>query len=186
MKERLKALMVVGLAVFLVAGCATPSPRQRPVKTSPIASGPQTVEAARKALEGRWTLMSLDVSADDGRKASVDATGILNSDAFGNLSVEYRLSDAGRKTLEGLGIRPPNPVISESGQVAIDTQQRRITYLPSDAAARAFDADLAAARANPFSLERPRYYALGDDGILTLATRHDSGQDAAVSRWKKN
>jgi hypothetical protein len=76
-------------------------------------------------------------------------------------------------------------VISTTGQAVIDTQQRRITYVPPDAASRAFDANLAAARANPFALERPRYYSLGDDGILTLATRHDSGRDAAVSRWKK-
>jgi hypothetical protein len=177
-------LAAAGLAVGLLAGCAA-SPRQRPVKTEPIASGPQTVEAARKALEGRWTLVSLDVTADDGRKASVDATGVLTSDAFGNLNIEYRLSEAGQKALEGVGIRPPSPVISTTGQAVIDTQQRRITYVPPDAAARAFDANLAAARANPFALERPRYYSLGDDGTLTLATRHDSGKDAAVSRWKK-
>jgi hypothetical protein len=184
MIRQMGVLAAAGVAVGLLAGCAA-SPRQRPVETEPIASGPQTVEAARKALEGRWTLVSLDVTADDGRKASVDATGVLTSDAFGNLNIEYRLSEAGQKALEGVGIRPPNPVISTTGQAVIDTQQRRITYVPPDAAARAFDADLAAARANPFALERPRYYSLGDDGILTLATRHDSGKDAAVSRWKK-
>ena len=50
---------------------------------------------------------------------------------------------------------------------------------------RAFDPELAANRANPFALERPRYYALGADGILTLTTRHDNGRDAATSRWKR-
>jgi hypothetical protein len=143
------------------------------------------VEAARKQLEGRWTLTSLEVTSVDGRKASVDATGVLTSDAFGNLSIEYRLSSEGQKTLEGLGIKSPNPVISTSGQAAIDTQQQRITYIPPDAASRAFDPKLAAARASPFALETPRYYALGADGILTLTTRHENGKDAAVSRWKK-
>ncbi len=185
MRRQLPGLLFGAGACLVLAGCATGSPRQRPVRTNPIASGPQTVEAARKELEGRWTLVSLDVAAADGRKASVEATGVLTSDAFGNMHIEYRLSDAGQKALEGIGIRPPNPVISTTGQVAIDTQQRRITYIPPDAASRPFDPNLAAARANPFALERPRYYALGADGILTLSTRHDSGQDAAVSKWKK-
>ena len=67
----------------------------------------------------------------------------------------------------------------------IDTQSKRITYMPPDAASRAFDPDLAAARANPFALERTRYYAMGADGVLTLTTRYDSGRDAATALWKK-
>ncbi len=48
-----------------------------------------------------------------------------------------------------------------------------------------FDPDLAARRANPFALERARYYTFEEDGTLTLATRHDNGNDASVSRWKR-
>ena len=114
-----------------------------------------------------------------------EAAGVFISNAFGNVRIEYRVSEAGLKALAALGIDSPNPVISTSGRAAIDTQQRRITYIPPDAATRAFDPGLAAARTNPFALERPRYYALGEDGILTLTTRHDNGRDAAVSRWKK-
>ncbi len=185
MRYAISGLLVVLFAVLTLAGCA-PSPRQRPLNTSPIESGAQTMEAARKVLEGSWTLVSLNVAAVDGRSAPVEANGLLVSDAFGNLNIEYRLSEAGLKTLQDLGFTPPNPVISTNGRVVINPQQRQITYVPPDAAQRAFDPELAANRANPFALERQRYYALGADGILTLTTRHDNGRDAATSRWKRN
>ena len=172
--------------VLALAACAS-RPRTRPLSTTPIAEGAGTMEAARKVLEGRWALVSLNVTAEDGRSSPVEATGTLTSDAFGNMNIEFRMSEAGQKTLEGLGIKTPNPVISTTGQVVIDTQQRRITYVGEgfDKRGTGFDPDLAARRANPFALERPRYYALGGDAILTLSTRHDNGKDAAVSRWKK-
>ncbi len=56
----------------------------------------------------------------------------------------------------------------------------RFANVPPDAASRAFDPRLAAARA-PFALETPRYHALGADGFLTLTTRHENGQDPAAS-----
>jgi hypothetical protein len=179
---------LVGLLCLAIAvsACAARE-RQRPLQTSRIEQGAGTLEEARKALEGRWELMTLNVATADGRKAAIEATGLLTSDAFGRLAIEYRMSDAGQKTLEGMGIKSPNPVISTSGSVVIDPQQKRITYMAEDAQARAlgFDPDLAARRANPFALERPRYYSFESDGTLTLATRHDNGADAAVSRWKK-
>jgi hypothetical protein len=184
MRRYLGWLILGSCACFVLGDCAA-SPRQRPLQTDPVSEGPGTIEAARKALEGRWTLVSLEVAAADGRRASVEASGLLTSDAFGNMSIEYRLSEAGQKALAELGVTSPNPVISTTGQVAIDTQQRRITYVAPDSQARPFDPDLAARRANPFALERPRYYQLAADGVLTLTTRHDNGQDAATSRWKK-
>jgi hypothetical protein len=139
----------------------------------------------RAALQGKWVLISLNMNAEDGRNAPVDATGILTSDQFGGLNVEYRLSDQGRQTLAKLGHTIPNPVISTSGSVVIDPVKKSIVYVGDDFGEKAFDADLAARRANPFALERTRYYTLGADGILTLQTRYDSGKPAAVSRWKK-
>lgn len=170
---------------MLLPGCAA-SPRQRPVPTTRIDTGVQSVEAARRELQGRWSLLSLEVVSADGRRMAVDAAGTLEADAFGNLSIEYRVSPEGLKALESTGIQSPNPVISTTGQVVIDPRQRMITYVPPDAAKRAFDADLAARRNNPFALERARYYALGPDGVLTLSTRYDDGKDASVGRWRRN
>jgi uncharacterized protein RhaS with RHS repeats len=180
----IKFMLIGGLAIT-GASCAA-QPRQRPLKTTPIAEGPNTMEAVRQALQGRWVLLSLSVGTEDGRAATVDATGVLTWDGFGNLTVEYRISEDGLRELASIGVTMPTPVVSTSGNVAIDPQQHRITYVGDDFLKKLLDADLAARRANPFALERTRYYDLGVDGTLTLSSRYDSGADAARSRWKKS
>jgi hypothetical protein len=158
-----------------VASCAKP----------PIDTGANSVVDARKSLEGTWNMLSLEVAALDGRQRMVEANGTLVLDAFGNLDINYRVADAGLQTLDSIGLKSPNPLITTSGKVVIDPTQRKVTYLAEDAAARAFDPDLAARRANPFALERPRYYSLDTNGVMTLTTRYDNGKDAATSRWRK-
>ena len=155
-----------------------------PVRGTPVSTGPDSVTAARKSLQGTWQLLSLDVAADDGRRTPVEAKGELKLDDFGNLGIEYRMSEAGIRALAAIGITPPTPVITTTGQVVIDANQRRITYVNAEQRADPLDAGLAARRANPFALERVRYYSIGADGILTLTTRHESGRDAATSRWQ--
>jgi hypothetical protein len=184
-RQHRKLLVAFGVAV-MAAGCAA-SPRQRPLSTSPIAEGAESTTAVRKQLEGHWVLVSLSVSAADGRNSEVDATGTLDSDAFGTLQIEFRMSEEGLKSLASLGIVPPNPVISTNGRVIIDPQRKAITYAGEDFDKRAqsFDPELAANRANPFALERTRYYVLGADGTLRLSTRHENGKEAWVSQWKK-
>ena len=95
-------------ATVLIAGCAA-SERQRPLQTSPIATSGDTLQAARKQLEGRWTLVSLEYASPDGKRATVEGTaGTLTADAFGNLEIEYRLSESGVKALGSLGFKTPN------------------------------------------------------------------------------
>jgi hypothetical protein len=177
-----RLVMVAGVALGL-AGCKS-APRARPIPTTKIDEG-NTTQAARKALEGKWTLIALSVSTADGKQATPEAAGELNVDEFGNVKLEYRLTEDGRRALERIGVRYPNPVISESGRAAIDPQKGTVTYIGEEAKANPLDPDVAARRANPFSLERPRYYAIGADGVLTLTTHHDNGKDAAKSTWKK-
>lgn len=178
-------ILVLSMAVA-GAACAK-AERQRPLPIARVDKGQDSMEAVRQALAGRWVLVSLHVTAADGRPAQVEATGALTSDAFGVLTIEYRMSEAGQKALETLGITAPNPVLSTSGRVVIDPRARRITYIDDATNQRAFGFDpaIAARRANPFTLERARYYAFGEDSTLRLATRHDNGRDAAVSVWKK-
>lgn len=146
-----------------------------------------TMEAERKRLQGRWALVSLTVTTENGRKSPIDASGVLTFDGFGNLEIEYRMSEAGRQTLESLGIRVPNPVLSTAGNVAIDPVKKQITYVGAENQKKAlgFDPDLAARRANPFTLERVRYYRFEPDGGLTLMTRHENGREAATAQWKR-
>lgn len=169
--------------VLALAGCAG-APRARPIPTEAVED---TIATARKTLEGRWTLQTLEVTSTDGKKTGVDATGVLRSDPYGVLRIEYRMSDAGQRDLKGLGITSPNPIVSTEGRVVIDVQHQQITYIGDEFESRAlaFDPDLAARRANPFAIERVRYYAFETDGILRLSTRYDSGAEAVVSRWKR-
>jgi len=181
------ALALVVCLPLAIAACAS-QPRQRPVKTTPIPTQPGSLDADRKRLLGRWTLVGLTVAADDVLVVPVEAAGILTFDAFANLQIEYRLTEAGRTTLEGLGIKTPGLVLSTSGNAAIDPTQHQITYMAEDAQQKAmgFDPDLAARRANPFTVDRVRHYTFGDDNTLTLTTRRDDGRDAAVARWKRS
>jgi hypothetical protein len=179
-----RSLSLTLFAAMVVSGCA-PSARQRPIEGSRVPTSGDTLENARRQLQGTWALVSLNVTAPDGRKAAVEAAGSLVSDAFGNLSIEYRMSPGGQKMLESVGITTPNPVITTTGRAVIDVDKKQITYVSEKADAKPFDAELAARRNNPFALERPRFYAVDGDGLLTLTTRYDDGQDAAVSRWKK-
>jgi hypothetical protein len=174
-----------GLIVALTLGACKAQPLQKPVRTTDIAEGPDTVEFVRRQLSGTWTLVSLVVSTAEGKSVNVDATGVLSSDNFGNLAIEYRMSEAGLKSLASIGVTSPNPVISTKGRAEIDAKGKAIRYASGNDINRAFDPKLAAARANPFALERTRYYDFGVDGVLRLATRHDNGRDAAVSTWKK-
>jgi hypothetical protein len=186
MNRRFKVIVTV-VATVIASACAS-APRQRPLPTERVEDGPNSTTAVRKQFEGHWSLVSFKVSAQDGRQADIEATGDLTFDGFGVLDVRYKVSQAGLKGLASVGVDSPNPVISTTGRVVIDTQQHRITYIGDDFEERAlgFDPKLAAARANPFALERIRYYDLRADGMLTLSTRYDTGKEAAVSLWKRN
>ncbi len=186
MRRNDRWVMWIGCAMLALSACAA-KPRGRPLHTTPVAEGAETVESARNFLAGRWVLASLRVTTEEGRGAAIDAAGALTADTHGTLAIEYRMSEAGQRALTSLGIESPNPVIATTGRVIIDPQQRRITYLGDDFQQRAqgFDPDLAARRANPFALERTRHYTLESDGTLVLSTRYDSGKDAIVGRWKR-
>jgi hypothetical protein len=179
--------IVLSLVTIVTAAACAAAPRARPLPTERVDEGPNSTTAVRKQFEGHWSLVSFKVSGPDGRQTNVDATGDLNFDGFGVLQIQYKMSDAGLKSLASVGVKSPNPVISTTGRVVIDTQQRRITYLADDFEEKAlgFDPKLAAARANPFALERIRYYTFESDGTLTLSTRYDDGKDANVSQWKR-
>jgi len=182
MKSRRRSL-ILWACVLTLCAAALPRASQDKKQKPPPAAG--TMEAVRRQLEGRWNLLSLTMHAADGRSGMIDAKGTLVADGFGAMTVTYMMSEAGLETLKGLGIVSPNPEIATSGKVVIDTQQHRITYVGEDFNKKLLDPDLAKRRANPFALERTRYYAFEPSGELVLTTRYDNGKDANVSRWKK-
>ena len=140
----------------LIAGCAA-SERQRPIQTSRVATSGNTLEAARKQLEGRWTLVSLEYAAPDGKRATVEGTaGTLTADGFGNLAIEYRLSEGGCKPSARWASEPPTRS-SRPGAARSSTSTSRASSTSTRSLSPSIP-KLAAARQNPFALERTRYY----------------------------
>lgn len=185
MSQRRLAPSVVVILV-LGAACAS-SPRQRPVSVGDVETGTGSLAEARKQLEGSWQLVSLRMANAEGRQTDVDATGSLNLDGFGNLHIEFRMTDAGQKALAGIGITSPNPVLTTTGRAIIDAQQQRVTYVGDDfVKSGGMDASVAAKRNNPLAVERVRYYKFEPDGTLVLSTRYPDGKDASVGRWKRS
>jgi hypothetical protein len=180
---RLGLVVGVCLALPIVAARAG---AQTPPAAQPAAQQPDGLPAARKALAGPWSLVSLTVHAADGRSAAVEATGSLAAD-FSDMTIRFNITPAGLQAMASVGIVSPNPIISTTGRVLIDTQSRQISYVGQDFQKKLmeFDEDLAAKRANPFALERIRTYLFLEDGRLRLSTQHDDGKDASVSVWKK-
>jgi hypothetical protein len=173
------------VTIVFLAACAA-SPRQRVVSAGEVNTGPNTLTAVRQQLEGQWVLESMRFNTEDGKSAAVDATGRLTMDGFGNLSIEFTMTEAGLKSLADMGINYPNPRMSTSGQAAINPQSREITYVGNRfTTSGGMDAETAARRQNPFALERIRYFSFDEQGILTLLTRYNDGKDAVSSRWKK-
>ena len=128
MKQRRTGTIAIGVILTAISAC-TGGAIKKPLSTSPVASGINTVESVRKELEGAWTLVSLVVQNATGGRATPEATGTLTSDAYGNLKIEYRLSDSGLKALEAIGVRPPTPVIVTDGRAVINPQDKSIQYV---------------------------------------------------------
>src|SRR3954464_9576401 len=94
-------LMAVGALGRAGGGPAGPlsSPRAAVPTNSPVGIGSDpssgSVEAARRQLEGTWTLTSLEaVPEGGGQRAQITASGTLVYDAFGNLTIDAHTTDA--------------------------------------------------------------------------------------------
>ena len=90
--------LALGACVFAAACMGAP------LTNTPINTGTDSTTAARKALEGTWRLVSLEVANADGKKTTVQAEGELVLDAFANLKIIYRVAEAGLKALESVGV----------------------------------------------------------------------------------
>ena len=166
---------VLAVAVlFGVAGCAA-APRQRPIKGGPVDEGPGSLTAARKFLEGRWSLESFEVFPPGKPAIAPRASGTLQYDEFGNLTIEIRADQAASDLLRAAGIDIRDGVISSSGRTAVDMPNRTLTYAIQGQPTTGI---------GPLAPTRPRHWQVDGD-ILTLTTKDDAGTALSVGRWKK-
>ena len=83
---------VVALMLASAVGCAS-APSQRPMKGGDVDAGPESITAARKFLEGRWTLESFEVFPPGKAAITLKGSGTLTYDDFGNLRIEIRADE---------------------------------------------------------------------------------------------
>ena len=143
----------------------------------PVDTGPGTLTAARKYLEGRWRLLTYEVRLPGKPPIILQNEGMLTYDAFGNLTIEVYVNPEQATTLAEGGIRTTKGMLRTSGKTAINLQERTLTFLVEGAPPLG-------AQAGPFALNRPRHWQV-DGNVLTLTTKGDDGQPAAIGRWEK-
>jgi hypothetical protein len=170
------ALTPVLLAIGLlsISACAG-APINKPIKAGDVDKGSGSVTAARKFLEGRWTLESFEVHPPGKPVVNLKGMGTLTYDDFGNLRMEIRADQAASDQLRAAGIDIRDGVISSDGRTAVDMPNRTLTYVIQGQPA---------AGTGPLAMNRPRHWQVDGD-VLTLTTRDDAGNVASVGRWRK-
>jgi hypothetical protein len=154
--------------------CAA-APRGRPIPTSPVASGPATLESVRRQLEGQWDLVSLQVVPKPGATpVEVKARALLTYDAYGNMTLKGRLDD------QAYSDPAVAPFLDFSGRAVIDVPRSQLRILDVEANAPVSQEALA----TEVSFDKIRKYAFKGD-LLTLSTIDAQGSVTAIATWTK-
>jgi hypothetical protein len=166
---------LLATVLFSMAGCA-PSPINKPINVGPAEKGPGTVTAARKFLEGRWSLESFEFYPPGKPKVTVTGQGVLTYDDFSNLKIDIRADQAASDLLRASGIDiGSDGIISSDGRTALDLQNKTLTYVVQGQPVGS----------GPLAVNRPRHWEV-DGNVLTLTTKDDAGKPTSVGRWKKS
>ena len=147
------------------------------LQRGPAETGPGTTAAARRYLEGRWSLISFELFPSGQPSIRLRGSGVLTYDGFGNLDVDIRVDEDTALRLEAAGIRTVAGVLSTSGRTVVDMQRRVLTYV--------FEGQPPlGARSGPLALNKHRHWQV-EGNILTLTTKDDHGVTLSVARWEK-
>ena len=172
---KLQSSLTRAVLAFVALGLSACGPKVRPIKGGPVDTGAGSITAARKYLEGRWTLESFEVYPPGKPAVAVKGQGTLSYDDFSNLSMELRTDVPTSDALRAAGIEIKDGTISTTGRTAVDMQNRTLTYVV---------AGQPAASAGPLAMSRPRHWQV-DGNLLTLTTKDDAGKPVSVSKWRK-
>jgi hypothetical protein len=151
---------------------------ENPLKGGPVDAGKGSLTAARKYLEGRWSLESFQVLPPGKPPVTLKGQGTLVYDDFGNLNVDIRTDEQSADLLRAAGIEIRDNVISSSGRTVVDLQNKTLTYVLKDQAAPMTRSG------GPLALNRPRHWEVEAD-VLTVTTKDDQGNPLSVGRWRR-
>jgi hypothetical protein len=158
--------VVIAVVAALGFGCA-PTPRSRPLRTSPVG---ESLEEVRKQLEGTWNLVTLELHPAGGKPVQVGARGMLVYDAYGNLEITGTVTDAAyAKTAD-------SRLLASKGRAVIDVTNRQLRLLDVQGNVTKVAAEVSA--------DLIRRYAF-EGGLLRLTSVDAGGRVTAVVTWKK-
>jgi hypothetical protein len=166
---------LLATAIAGLPACA-PAQLKKQIYTGPVDTGPGSLTAARKFLEGRWTLESFEVHQTGKAAIKVNGQGTLLYDDFGNLTMEIHADKAGADLLKQSGIEIQNDMISTSGRTVVDMQNKTLAYVIEGQPKNA---------TGPLAMNRLRHWQVDGD-LLTLTTKDDAGNPVSVGRWRKS
>ena len=83
-----KRVIATVAAVVIGTGCAA-APRERPIKGGDVDTGPGSVEAVRRQLEGTWDLVSLAVTPKGGAAPDSPVVVMVHGMVMDNISSFY-------------------------------------------------------------------------------------------------
>jgi len=176
MMRSVLARLTVALVLTSTLACMG-GPRQRPVKGGDVDAGPESLTAARKFLEGRWTLESFEVFPPGKPAIALKGSGTLTYDQFGNLRVEIRADEKSADLLRAAGVDVRDGMISTDGRTVVDLQNRTLSYVLAGQ-------QVGAPAPGPLAPSRLRHWEVKDD-LLFLSTRDDAGKPLSTGRWKR-
>jgi hypothetical protein len=161
-----------GLASFVA--CAE-TPTGTPVKTraakgGDVNAGAGSLESERRRLQGAWELTSLQIFSPTGEPLAAQATGRLQYDEYGNLTM--------RGAVTG-GPEVDSSVLNIAGRVEIDPVAHTLRF--RSITARSADER----RVDPqIDASLVRYYEFDGD-LLKTTVKAANGSTTATATWKR-
>ena len=164
------AFFVTVVALGALPGCAKTA-RERPVRMGDVDTGPGSLEAVRRQLQGTWELVSLAVVPQGGgQPVPLKARGTLTYDEFGNLTVDAHTDDPNAPQ----AARTAN-LLTFKGRAVIDVAKSELKLM---------DVTGSVDPNTVISTERRRRYAFEGD-LLKLSSLEPNGQIAATATWRR-
>ena len=144
--------------------------KTRTPKGGDVNSGLGSLESERRRLQGAWELTSLQIFSPTGEPLAAQATGRLEYDEYGNLTM--------RGTVTG-GPQVDNSVLNIAGRVEIDPVAHTLRF--RSITARSADER----RVDPqLDASLVRYYEFDGD-LLKTTVKAANGSTTATGTWKR-
>jgi hypothetical protein len=139
----------------------------------PVDTGSESVESARRQLQGIWDLVSLETfPAPGGAAVPVKAKAVLSYDEYGNLHVTGQvLESAG-------GDRVPAGLLQYSGRAVIDARKQQLQLMSVRGP------DPTGALPDEVAFDRVRQYSIDGDR-LSISTIDAQSGITATAVWKR-